>query len=89
MLLSRLGSQLYHNLQKRSARLISDTESSADEDVPTARAGWIGTGEPIVIGSVTREGRCVTVCPWHHQGGGRLISEITPRALGGLKWQRK
>ena len=30
---------------------MSDTESSADEDVPTARAGWIGTGEPVVIGS--------------------------------------
>ena len=30
---------------------MSDTESSADEGVPTARAGWIGTGEPMVIGS--------------------------------------
>ena len=29
---------------------------------------------------VTREGRCATVCPWHHQGGGRLICEITLRA---------
>ena len=38
---------------------------------------------------VTREGRCATVCPSHHQGGGRLISEITLRALSGLKWQRK
>ena len=30
---------------------VSDAESSADEDVPAARAGWIGTGEPMVIGS--------------------------------------
>ena len=30
---------------------MSDTESSADEDIPMARAGWIGTGEPMVIGS--------------------------------------
>ena len=30
---------------------LSDAESSADEDVPAARVGWIGTGEPMVVGS--------------------------------------
>ena len=36
-----------------------DAESSADEDVPAARAGWIGTGEPMVICSgYTRREAC-------------------------------
>ena len=32
------------NLSRLREVPMSDTESSADEDVPTGRAGWIGTG---------------------------------------------